>query len=390
MSSDDELTSAPIPLFDPDVTESELAVLQQVLASTPLSQGPLVASFEQAFAQQVGRRHAIAVSSGMAAMRLALQGLQLGVGDEIILSPYSFRELGHAVLQVGATPVFSEIDYWSQTLSPAKLIDRITERTRAIIGLNTNGHPCDWTALEQIAEQRGLLLIEDSSEAIGSRWRGRQVGSFGRCSVFDFSAPFPLACGEGGMVVTDDDDLAQRIRALRSRRLDQRQSVSMTSIVPVGEPMSDLTAGLALVQLRRLDDILQRRKQIETWYFDSMKSFEGIKDPYHAPEVDEWHWMVYAVHLGTRFTLSARDQILEDLATEDITAVAFAVPLHLQRAYIDRFGSRRGMLPVTEKIADRAVALPFHAHIEAEQITFIVKTMKDSSVNVGAGAAIYL
>ncbi len=153
--------------------------------------------------------------------------------------------------------------------------------------------------------------------------------------------------------------------------------------------LSDIAAALGLSQLRRLELLLARRKRVERWFHQYVQSFEGIKDPYIAPDVDAVHWFLYVVHLGTRFSRSSRDAIVEDLRTEKIAASAYSQPLHLQRCYFD-LGYRRGNLFVTEKVAERAVALPFHAHLGEEQVAFIAGTMKDASINVGAGAAIYL
>jgi dTDP-4-amino-4,6-dideoxygalactose transaminase len=242
--------------------------------------------------------------------------------------------------------------------------------------------------LRELASGAGVPLLEDSSEAIGSIYKGARVGSFGDCSIFDFSQPGALVCGEGGMIVTDDDDRAAAIRKLRSRRIDERASVVIGAAAPLQAQLSDLSAALGLAQLRRLDVPLARRKRVEAYYYDYLRSFEGIKDPYIAPDVDEVHWFLYVVHLGTRFSRSSRDSIVDDLRTEQIEAAAYSQPLHLQRRYFD-MGYRRGDFFVTEKVADRAVALPFHAHLTEEQVAFIVGTMKDSSINVGAGTPIY-
>ena len=152
--------------------------------------------------------------------------------------------------------------------------------------------------------------------------------------------------------------------------------------------MSDLSAALGLAQFKRLEEILERRRLIEHLYYAHVQSFEGIKDPYVGPEVTEVHWFLYLVHLGTRFSRSSRDAIVEDLRVERVQAAAYCNPLHLQRHYFE-LGYRRGNILVTEKVADRAVALPFHTHLDEDQIEFIVATMKDASVNIGAGAAIY-
>jgi dTDP-4-amino-4,6-dideoxygalactose transaminase len=191
------------------------------------------------------------------------------------------------------------------------------------------------------------------------------------------------------MVVTDDDELASLVCRLRSRRVEERSSVVLGAHPPLQASLSDIAAALGLAQLRRIELLLARRKRVERWYYQYIQSFEGIKDPYIAPEVEQVYWLLYVVHLGTRFSRSTRDSIIDDMHTEKIGACAYSQPLHLQRAYID-LGYRRGDFFVTEKVAERAVALPLHAHLSEEQVAFIVGTMKDASINLGAGAAIYL
>jgi len=377
-----------VPLSDPDITSAELSAVEALLCSPRLSNGPITEEFEQAFASYVGRSYAVAVPSGTIGLLLALKALGIGPGQEVIASPYSFRETVHAVSLAGARAVFADIDYWSGALVPAKLEERITLNTRAIIAGNPNGHPAPWSELRAIAQRRQLLLLEDSTEAIGSRYRGELVGRFGDVAVFDFAQPSALSCGEGGMVVTDDIDIAVSLRCHRAHGADERFSVVVGSAPPYQAGMSDLTAALGLAQLKRLAEILERRRLIEQLYNAHMQSFEGIKPPYIGPDATEVNWFLYLVHLGTRFTRSSRDAIVDDLRVEQVEAVAYSHPLHLQPHYLDR-GYRRGDFPVTEKIADRAVALPFHTHLSNKQIEFIVETMKDASVNVGAGAAIY-
>jgi len=378
-----------IPLSDPDITHDELDAVSEVLQSPQLSGGPIVQSFEAAFAAYIGRKHAVAVSSGTLGLLLALKASGIEPRDEVVASPYSWRETAHAIALLGATPVFSDIDYWAGTLVPEKAEAYIGARTKAIVACNTNGHPAPWAKLREVAERHRVALIEDSTEALGSTYMGKPVGSFGDLSVFDFSQPGPISCGEGGMVVTDDDAYAGLLHRLRSRRTDERASVVFGLNAPYQCAMSDVAAALGLAQLKRIDTILEKRKRVERLYFQYVQSFEGIKDPYIAPDVDEVHWFLYAVHLGTRFTRSSRDAIVEDLRIESIEAAAYCNPMHLQRRYLE-LGYRRGSLFVTEKVADRAVALPFHTHLTEEQIAFVIGTMKDASINVGAGTAIYL
>lgn len=377
-----------ITLTDPDISTHELAAVANVLKSSRLSAGPLVERFEAAFAESLGRRYGIAVASGTVGLMVSLRALGIGPGDEVIASAYSWHQIAHAIVLVGATPIFADIDYWSGTLAVDKAEAKITPHTRAIVVGNTNGHPAAWAPFRALAEAHGIKLIEDSTEAIGSRYQGQLIGTFGDLSIFDFSQPSALVCGEGAMIVTDDPDLASELYYHRSRGLAERFSLSITSRVPHQASISDMSAALGLAQLDRLDEILARRKRVESDYSEYIQSFEGIKPPYIAPEVDEVHWMLYVIHLGTRFTRSARNQIVDDLATAEIEVAAYCNPLHLQYFY-GTLGYKKGNLFVTEKVADRSLALPFHGHLDEDTVEFIVTTAKDSSINVGAGAAIY-
>jgi perosamine synthetase len=378
-----------IRLSDPDITQTELGMVEAALCAPRVSQGALTEAFEQKFAARIGRQHGVAVPGSTLALWLCLQAWGLRPGDEVVTTAHSWHQIARAISLAGATPVFADIDYWSGVLSPEKAAEKITVNSKAILACNTNGHPADWQRLRSLAQQHGLHLIEDSTEAIGSRYRDMQVGSFGDCAIFDFSQPSALCCGEGAMIVTDDPDLARRLRYLRDRTPEQRFSVSITSYLPFSARISELTAALGIAQLKRLDDILAKRNQVKRWYEEQIKSFEGIKPPYLAPEVSEVNWFLYTVHLGTRFSLSSCRAIVEDMHTAGTESELYSRPLYLERYYVDR-GWRKGTCTVAEKVADRAIALPFHTHLTEEQVKFIVKTAKDASVNIGAGAAIYL
>ncbi|MBQ0961157.1 DegT/DnrJ/EryC1/StrS family aminotransferase [Ideonella sp. 4Y11] len=377
-----------IPLSDPDFSELEQTLVQTALGGSRLSAGPMVERFERAFADWLGRRHAVAVASGTLGTWLALRALGIGPGDEVICSPHGWHQVAQAITLAGATPVFSEIHYWTGCLDAARAEARITPRTRALLAGNVNGHPAAWDALRALAERHGLRLIEDSTEAIGSRYRGRPVGRFGDLAVFDFSQPSALCCGEGAMVVTDDDRLAIELRYLRQRSIKDRNAVAVGARVPLQAAMGELGAALGVAQLARIDGLLERRQSVERSYRQHTNSFEGIKPPYIGEGVDVVHWMVWVVHLGTRFTASARKQIVEDLAAEHIEAAPYCKPLH-QQFFYQQQGWQRGDLPLAERIGDRALALPFHAHLDDDEVKFIVATLQDTATNIGAGAAIY-
>jgi perosamine synthetase len=185
-------------LSDRDISAAELAAVGAVLQSPWLPGGPVAAEFETAFAQYTGRKYAVAVSSGTLGMLLTLKAYGVGPEDEVIASPHSWREAAHAITLSGAIPRFADIDYWAGTLAPHKAESRITPKTRAIIAANSNGHPAPWSDLRELADRRGLILIEDSTEAVGSVYRGARVGSFGDCAVFDFSQPGPSLAAKVG------------------------------------------------------------------------------------------------------------------------------------------------------------------------------------------------
>lgn len=375
-------------LSDPDITTDELEATILTLRSNQLSAGPNVLAFEQAMAAYVGRAHAAAVGSGTLGLCLSLKVLGIGPGDEVLTAAYAWHQIAHAITIVGATPILVDIDYWSGCIDPVKAAEKVTPRTKAILASNINGHPADWKALRELADRYQLKLIEDSTEAVGSRYQGRLTGSFGDVAIFDFSQPSALCCGQGGMVLTDDPTIASELGYLRERRISDRTSVSVGSRVPWQASMSDLDAALGLAQLRRIDEILMKRKQVEGWYHKEMQTFEGIKPPYLADHIDEVHWMLYKIHLGKRFTGSARNQIIEDMESNSVESAIYCVPLHQQFHY-QRAGWHRGLLPNTERIADRSLTLPFHTHLDEDEVKYIVKTLKDASLNVGAGAAIY-
>jgi perosamine synthetase len=387
MQAEEEMDDL-ITLSDPDISTEELEAVIYTLRGSQLSAGPQVEAFEQAMARWVGRAHGAAVASGTLGACLALKVLGIGPGDEVITSAYAWHQIAHAITLVGATPVLADIDYWSGCVDPVKAADKITPRTKAILATNVNGHPADWQALRKLADAHGLKLIEDSTEAVGSRYQGKLVGSFGDLAIFDFSQPSALCCGQGGMVLTDDPHLASELGYLRERRLSDRASVSIGSRVPWQASMSDLDAAIGLAQLNRIDEMLMKRKQVETWYHAEMQSFEGIKPPYLAEHIDEVHWMLYKIHLGKRFTGSARNQIIEDMDANNVESAIYCVPLHQQFHYQQQ-GWHRGLLPNTERIGDRSLTLPFHSHLDEDEVKYIVKTLKEASVMVGAGAAIY-
>ena len=376
------------PLYDPDFSDAELKSIHNILASPDLSRGNLAFQFEQAFAAKWGRAYAVSFSTSSIACYALLRALNIGAGDEIIASPLAWHQIAKAVPLNGAFLRLADINYWTGTLNPAKAEEKINASTKAILAGNVLGHPAEWQALQKIAQKNRLYLLEDSTEAIASRYLGKPVGSFGIASIFDFAMPSPLATGEGAMVLTDDKSLYEELRILRGVSEDENHSVIYAGKPSLQAYMSEISAALGLAQLQRLDEILEKRLEAESWYFAAMKSFEGIKDPYCAPEVDFLCRTLYGVHLGTRFSKDVRRQIIQDLRQAGIDARPYPMMLQRQRLFFDR-EAPQGPFPKAEQIGERLIVLPLHGNLDQEDVQFIVQTLKDAAVNIGAGAAIY-
>jgi perosamine synthetase len=238
-------------------------------------------TFEAEFALTAGRDYAIAVRNSQTGLRLALRACQLHVRDEVILSPQAWPAYCTPLSYVGAHPVFADIQRESGCIDPRSVESHIGPQTRAIIASNHNGHPAEWLALEALAHKHKLMLIEDSSEAIGSRYLGQSIGSFGDLSVFDFSRHCALNCGTGAMVVTDNPHLADQLYRQRTTRTR----------------LAEINAAIGLVQLERLDEMLAERKRVETGYLHHLAGISGLQLPALADHVDEVHWALYQVEL---------------------------------------------------------------------------------------------
>ncbi len=345
-------------------------------------------TLENRIASLFGRAYGLGVTSATQGLLIALKALDIGPGSEVIVSPFSWYQIARAIAINGATPVFVDIDAWTFTIDPQKVEAAITEKTRAILAGNTLGHPADWARLRAIADRYGLLLIEDTTESLFSEFQGQVTGTFGDISIFQFGSPHPNRGESWGLVLTDDRENFQLFRSLRERKLSDRFSSIATCQMPLEAGIAPFHAVLALVSLKRLPLELQKKEMVLRKYVEAMRSFEGVKDLYRSPECGWVNSFLYMVHLGTRFSKSSRDAIISDLMAEGVEAAPYCQPLHLERYFIEK-GCRKGMAPIAEKLAERAIALPLSSEIRDGDIERIANVIKDSSLNVGAGSAIY-
>jgi len=365
-----------IPLARPDITKREIEAVVEILRTPQLSLGPKLEEFEKKFAEYTGVNHAVAVNSGTSALHLIIRALGIGPGDEVITTPFSFIASANCILFEQAKPIFVDIDQKTLNIDPERIKEAITPKTKAILGVDVFGHPADWPALKKIAQEHGLLLIEDSAEALGSKLDGNRCGSFGRAGIFGFYPNKQITTGEGGVVVTGDGELAALCRSMASQGRGEKSGWLQHIRLGYNYRMDEMSAALGLAQLSRIEEIIAARARVATWYAEALERVDGVKAPFVAPDV-MMSWFVYVVRLDERFTREDRDRILRGLRDAGIECRHYFPPIHLQPFYREALGTKERDFPITESVAARTIALPFYNRLEKGQVEYIVDVLDD-------------
>ncbi len=363
-----------IPLSQPDILPSDIEAVVEVLNTPTLSIGPKVEEFERGCAQVCGRRHAVGVSSGTAGLHCAVLAGGIGPGDEVITSPFSFVASTNCILYAGGKPIFVDIDPKCLNLDPAKVEAAITPQTRAIVAIDVFGNPCGMEQLEAIARRHELVLIEDACEGFGGKTGQRAIGSFGRASVLAFYPNKQITTGEGGMIITDDDTLAETCRALRNQG---REGMGWLAHQRLGYNyrLSEINAALGIAQVRRLDEILENRRRVAQAYIERLMTCPFLILP-TIEEAGGMSWFVFVVRLSDLFNGADRDYLLAELRAAGIGCNNYFPPIHLQPYIQQMLGTRAGEYPVTEYIAARTIALPFFTRMSLQQVEKVCDTLE--------------
>ena len=362
-------------LSRPDITEEEIAAVCSVLRSPDLSLGPKVAEFERAFADYIGTKRAVAVNSGTSGLFLCMLALGVGPGDEVVTTPFTFIASATSIMMAGAKPVFVDIDPESLNIDAAKIESKISRRTKAILPVEIFSNPAGIDKVCEIAQKHNLTVIEDACEALGSTLNGKKAGIFGTMSVFGFYPNKQITTGEGGMILTDRDDLADICVSLRNQGRSKNGKWLAHERLGYNFRLSDINCALGIVQLRRIDQIKAKRQQVARWYQEMLADDDRLIVPAAAKGCD-LSWFVFVVRLSARFTPQQRDKILEDMKGRGIQVSNYFPPVHLQPFIAEQFGYRQGDFPIAESVCERTIALPFYNNLAKDEVAIVCKTLK--------------
>lgn len=363
-----------IPLSRPFIGEEEIEAVVAVLRSPQLSLGPQTEAFEAEFAKTLGARYAVAVNSGTSGLHVCVRALGIAEGDEVITTPFSFIASANCVLFERARPVFVDVEADTFNIDPSMMEAAITPRTRALLPVHVFGHPADMRTIMEIAHKHDLKVIEDACEAPLARQGDKTAGTFGDVGVYGFYPNKQMTTGEGGMIITDDDELYRLCKSLRNQgRGDSLQWLSHDRL-GYNYRISELTAALGLVQTRRLPAIIARRQALAAQYLEALADIPDICLPQTVPGCVH-AWFVF----GIRVDATRRDALIRKLNARGVQSKAYFFPcIHLQAFYRESFGYQEGMFPVAEQISKEMVILPFFTEMTETQVGYVKEVLEQS------------
>ena len=375
-----------IPYNLPDITEAETNEVMETLRSKWLAKGPRTIEFEKRFAEYLGAKHAVAVNSCTAALHVALLSQDIGPGDEVIITPMTFASTASTIIHTGATPVFADIDYRTGCIDPDEIEKKITPRTKAIVPVHYSGQVCDLDRIYDIADRHGLFVSEDAAHALWSRYKGRLIGNQLRGTAsYSFYATKNLCTGEGGMLVTDQDDIAERARILTSHGMSRnawnRYAKGGSWRYDIVEPgfkysMFDLQAALGLRQLDRLEEMQTRRLEIAGRFQEVFTKVDALDMP-EVPEYATHCWHLYVLRIRPELLTIDRDQFIVELNERNVGTSVHFIPVHFMSAYRNRYGYQEGDFPQAEKHFDRIISLPLYPSMTDEEVQYVIDAVLD-------------
>ena len=364
-----------INLSRPDISQAEIDAVCQVLNSPNLSLGPRLGEFEEALAGYIGRKCGVAVNSGTSGLFLCMKALGIGPGDEVITTPFTFIASATPIMMAGATPVFVDIDPVSLNIDPAKIEEKITEKTKAVLPVVVFGNPTGLDEVCNIAAKHKLTVIEDSCEGLGSVLGGKKVGGFGTMSVFGFYPNKQITTGEGGMILTDDAELADICVSLRNQGRSKTGGWLGHERLGYNFRLSDINCALGIVQLSRLDEFIAKRCHVAEMYQQLLADDDRLIVP-QEPAGCRMAWFVFVVRLADKYSARQRDAILKTMRERGVQVSNYFPPVHLQPFMVERFGYKKGDFPITDSVCKSTIALPFHNNLTLEEAEIVCAELK--------------
>lgn len=360
-----------IPIAEPLLDGNELAYVTDCITSSWVSSiGKYIPQFEEAFARFCGTKHGIATSNGTTALHLALVVAGIGEGDEVILPSLTFVATANAVTYTGATPVFVDSEPRTWNLDPTDVRRKITPRTKAIIPVHLYGHPADMDAINQIAREHQLSVVEDAAEAHGAEYKGQRVGKLGRIAAFSFYGNKIITTGEGGMLTTDDDVLAEKARWLRDHGMSPTERY-WHPVIGFNYRMTNIQAALGVAQMERIESFITRKRAIAARYNEWLRDIPGITLPPEESWAKNVFWM-YSVLVGDDFGVT-RDALMAHLKTRGVDSRPFFHPIHTLPPY-----ASRQSLPVAERSAHQGINLPSAVTLSDDDIQRVVRAIRET------------
>lgn len=366
-------TKLNIPLSKPDIGDLEIQKVNEVLRSPRLSLGPVTEEFEHSFAEIMGAKYAVACNSGTSALHLAIRALGISDGDEVITSPFSFIASSNCILFERGTPVFVDVEYESFNMDVSKIEAAITPKTKAILPVHVFGQCSNMTEIMALAKKYGLRVIEDACEAPLGTHNGQIAGTIGDCGAFGFYPNKQMTTGEGGMLITNDEEIYRLTKSMRNQgRGDDMQWLSHTRL-GYNYRINELTAALGVVQTKRLPQFILQRQVLAQQYIERLQEIEGITLPKTA-QGNEHAWFVF----GIRVRAEIRDELIERLNDAGVQSKAYFSPcIHLQEFYMDSFGYKEGDFPTAERLSNEMAILPFYPQMTDEEVDYVYEALKN-------------